>query len=176
MGKTNWVAGATIIAGITLLVLILTNLSQITDNITGNPINTDNPFIIELSPTYFDEGNYNYQYDEIPFSIDLIKKFGRNITYLELSKDNFKVSRKDGGLNKPTSQVNWKDSRSDILISINPSGYYSSSNLKAEGEMSLCQNCFIGDNYPYVFTFTIYWKEDGRELKSEIFNVEIPIK
>lgn len=172
--KINWVAGATIIAGLTLLIMVLIYYPQIKENLSGNPILTNIPFTIKFFPEYFDEGNYDNS-DKIPFSIEVNKKVGRNITYLELSKENFKVSRKDGGLNKPSSQVRWKDSRQKNIISLDSYSYYSS-NLKAEGEMSLCKNCFIGTDYPYVFTFTIYYKEDNGELKSETFNEEIPIK
>jgi len=133
------------------------------------------PFEVRLSPEYFDEGNWEYnQGYEIPFSIELTKKSGRNITYLELSKDSFQVSRKDEGLNKPSSRVNWKDSRSDNLITIGSNSF--SSDLKAEGSMDICQNCFIGTNYPYAFTFTIFYKENGGELKSKTFEEIIPIK
>ena len=148
-----------------------------------NNFNKDNsiPFTIKLSPEYFNEGNYDYK-DEIPFSIEIDKKYGRNITYLELPKESFKVSRKDEGLNKPVSQVNWEDSRSNKVITFgnlnSPYNYYSYSSFpfKAEGEMFICKNCFIGTEYPYVFTFTIYYKEDGKELKSETFNEIISIK
>ncbi|MBR9702211.1 hypothetical protein GOV13_04800 [Candidatus Pacearchaeota archaeon] len=133
------------------------------------------PFEIEISPDYFDEGNWEYnQNHEIPFLIELKEKFGRNITYLKLPKDSFQVFRKDGGLGKPTSRVNWEDSRSDTLISMGSNSF--SSDFKAEGEMAICQNCFIGTSYPYAFTFTISYKEDGGELKSEIFEEIIPIK
>lgn len=136
------------------------------------------PFVVNLSPEYFNEGNYEYN-NKIPFSIEVFQKNGRNITYLELSKDNFKVSRKDDGLNKPTSNVNWKDYQSDIILSFDYSYPYSRtfpSSLKSEGEMALCNNCFIGDTYPYIFTFTIYYKENESELKSETFNEIIPVK
>lgn len=136
------------------------------------------PFTIAISPQYFDEGNFDYN-DHIPFTIQVDKITSRNITYLELFKDSFKVSRKDGGLDKPTSQVNWKNSQTSILLygSLNPSyASYSYFPLKAEGEMATCKNCFIGDEYPYVFTFTIYYKENNEELKSKQFEEIIPIK
>lgn len=142
---------------------------------------TSEPFVVKISPEYFSEGNYDY-YDKIPFSIEINQKVGRNITYLELSKSNFKVSRDDKGLNKPSSQVNWKDSRSENILFFDYSNYYSTyshtfpSSLKSEGEMSLCKNCFIGDSYPYVFTFTIYYKENAGELNSKTFELTVPIK
>jgi len=145
----------------------------------GDTINSnDVPFDIKLSPTYFDEGNYD-PYHNIPFLIEIFPKSGKNITFLELKKDNFKVSRKDGGLNKPNSNVIWKDSNSDNIFYFNPSSqyyHYPFSTMKSEGKMSICNNCFIGDNYPYLFTFTIYYKENSGELKFKTFNEIIPIK
>jgi len=141
------------------------------------PKENSEPFVIKLSPEYFDEGNYDY-YDKILFSIEIIQKSGGNITFLELSEANFKVSREDSGLNKPTSQVNWKNSRSQNIFSFSYSTYsYSSfTSMKSEGEMSTCKNCFIGTEYPYVFTFTVYYKENEEELKSKTFREIIPIK
>jgi hypothetical protein len=173
-GVIGVIVALVVIVGGLLAIFGFDSIPELIGDVTNNPPSSI-PFTIEISPSYFDEGNYD-SYDEILFSIELIKKSNRNITYLELSKENFKVSRKDEGLNKPTSKVNWKDSRSETILSINSHSYYSSSNLKAEGEMNLCQNCFIGTDYPYIFTFTIYYKEDGGELKSETFEEEIPIK
>ena len=176
--KINWVALGVIIAGIGLLITFIIYLPQIKENMPD--VNRDNfPFTIKISPEYFDEGNYDYD-DKIPFSIEIAKKTGRNVTYAELSKVNFKISRKDEGLNKPTSNVYWKNSKSDKILSFgsqNPSYYsYFPSILKAEGEMNSCSNCFIGTSYPYLFTFTIYYKENGGELKYETFDEIVPIK
>lgn len=143
----------------------------------GNNVDDSIPFRVNLSPEYFDEGNYE-SYNKIPFSIEINQITGRNITYLELSKSNFKASREDGNLNKPTSYVNWKDSNSNNVFSFSYSENYHNqlSSLKSEGQMSLCQNCFIGTDYPYIFTFTVYYKENNGVLKSKTFNEIISIK
>ena len=170
------IVGLVIIVGGLLTIFGFASLPDLWDNVSDKK---NLPFEIKLSPEYFDEGNYDNYY-KIPFSIEINKKTRSNITYIELSEENFKVSRKDEDLNKPTSRVNWKSSRSDKIISfgnLNPSyTSYPFSKTKAEGEMSLCQNCFIGTEYPYLFTFTIYYKEGSGELKSETFNEIIPIK
>lgn len=176
----NWIAGATIISGLALIVTVLIFLPQIKTNFPKTNPFANTPFTVKLSPQYFDQGSYNYNYDKIPFSIEINKKVGTNITYLKLSKENFKVSRRDGGLDKPMSDVNWKNSRSNDIVSygsLNQNylsyGYFP---LKAEGKMNLCENCFIGTAYPYLFTFTIYYKENGKESKSKTFNEVIPIR
>jgi len=158
--------------------LALAGYKSIPDLVDGLSQENSVPFTVQLSPLYFDEGSFDYNY-KIPFSIEAIQKNKRNITYLELSQDNFKVSRDDGGLNKPTSNVRWKDSRSENIFYFDPSRTYSykfPSSLKSEGEMVTCPNCFIGDTYPYIFTFTIYYKENDGDLKSETFEEIIPIK
>lgn len=150
------------------------SIPELLDNLSKSP---SLPFEVKISPTYFDEGNYNYNHD-IPISIEIDEKLGRNITYLEFSEENFKSTRKDNGLNKPASDVRWEDSRNSNLIFCDESRTYSYCSFpkEAKGEMAICKNCFIGDNYPYVFTFTIYYKESGEELKTETFNEIIPIK
>lgn len=176
--KINWTALGVVITGLALIVTIIVYWPQIKDTLFPDDFNQnkDLPFYVNISPQYFDEGHYEYRYDRIPFSIEVNKKTDRNITYLELSKTNFEVSRKDGGLNKPTSQVNWKDSRSDYILHFGEYSSYRYFPLSAEGEMVICQNCFIGKDFPYIFTFTIYYKEDNGDLKIETFNIETPIK
>ncbi len=158
----------------------LLGYKSIPDLIKNFPSQNSEPFIIKISPEYFDEGNYDNS-DKIPFSIEITRKAGKNITFLELSKSNFKVSRDDEGLNKPTSQVNWKNTN-DQIFSFSYSNpypnypYSSFSTIKSQGEMSTCKNCFIGNDYSYIFTFTIYYKENGGQLTSQPFKKIIPIK
>jgi hypothetical protein len=141
------------------------------------------PFEITITPSYFSEGFYTYN-DKFPISITINEKVGRNITYLELTKENFRVSRKDTGLNKPVSrQILWdyNSGSKDILLfgNENPSfagSYFGSFPLKATGNILSCENCFIGTQYPYIFTLTIHYKEDGEEIKQETITKEIPLK
>ena len=168
-----------VVAALTIVVLLLglfgyKSLPELFKPIVSN---NDVPFDVKISPEYFNEGYSDYQ-DSFPISLKVIPKQNRNITTLELSKDNFKITREDRGLNKPRSKyIVWETPDYQRNIISYPSSSWDYNNyLEAKGKLLGCDNCFIGDNYPYVFTFTIYYKEDESELKSKTFSEIIPIK
>jgi hypothetical protein len=182
MGKSNL---ATILTFLSIVAILLglwgyNSLPQLFSDI-NTPKSV--PFDITLTPEYFNEGNFGYS-DNFPISITIAKKEGRNITYLELSKENFKISRKDSGLNKPVAQqLSWDYNYNSLdIISYgyeNPALTSSSSSsfpLSAKGNLQGCPNCFVGASYPYIFTLTIYYRENGGETKHESFEQIVPIK
>lgn len=173
-GKINWGAWAVFVALLGVIVTFLIYYPQIRDNFPPK-IPKGVPFEIQFSPNYLDEGftDYNTKY---LLSLKVIFKKGRNITYMELSEDNFKISRNDKGLTKSVASIVWdKNYNQDKLIYYNPSQDYSSSNLEIKGNLIGCTNCFIGNDYPYVFTFTIYYAEDNGDMKTETIIKEIPL-
>ncbi|MBR9701307.1 hypothetical protein GOV13_00105 [Candidatus Pacearchaeota archaeon] len=158
------IVGLIIIGG-----FVIALIPYISDTITdSNP-----PFDITISPDYINEG----QYDEFNFKFTLTMLSGRNITFLKLAKSNVIVDRVDKNpQTKVSKNINWDKDYDDNYVFYKGSNSFGfSRKLDAEGSLWGCDNCFMVEQFPYKFTFTFTYSEDGGEEKPLILEKIIPI-
>ncbi len=165
------------------IVLILTIIS-LTQGIFGiSPIKEwtifqpkeENPIEILIKPNYINEGQYKGGID-IEITIPNLKE--NNITSLKLTQSNIIVDR----LNKNdqtevSSYVRWEDEYNDNYLFHYTGQQYLpfSGTLEAKGKLFDCENCFMGEDSPYIFTFVIQYTQGDEPLTTATIKVEVPI-
>ena len=165
-----------VILGLILTALLIVVTLPQAGKVIGDTIPKRGSIYISLEPQYINEG----QYDEIPIKIILSVEKDRNITYLELKKDNIIIDRE--GKNSQTKVAkniwNWKGDYNDLSVFYCKSGGYLSCGkrtMESTAKLRGCKNCFMGEEFPYVFTFIIKYSEGGGIIKTITKEVKIPI-
>lgn len=164
--QVYWIVG--IIVGFIVIVGVLSPIwIKILDKITDTP-----PFDIIITPDYINEG----QYDKFDFKFTLNIDPNRNITSLKLTESNVIVDRQGkNSQTKVSNNILWEKTSNRGEYIFYKESYYSSSKLEAEGSLWGCNNCFMVEEFPYKFTFTFIYSEDGGEEKPLILEKIIPI-
>ncbi len=143
-------------------------------NVIKNNIPNNDPIKISIEPTSINEG----QYSEIPIKLTL-STGDSNITFLELTKDNMIIDR----LNKNSQTMvakgiwKWEGVYNNENIFYCKNEWYSQCNnlMETTAEWNGCENCFMGEEFPYIFTFIIKYREGNEPIKTVTKNIEIPI-
>jgi len=167
------------VAAIIGMLYTVTNVNKIDIYHLFNNLKND-PIKITMEPRYITEAAYPYpEFIPITFTISSLKN--NNITYLELAKTDLSIDR----LNKTdqikySNYINWDNSYNNnyIILYNKISGDFSSDidNLTLSGKLYNCPNCFMGKDYPYVFTFIFKYKQNDGILTPFTYNITVPIK
>lgn len=169
----------TILVGITIILAYLGY--DDTDKIKKVFDNSDegDPFNITITPSFIEEGpytGYNNFPEQIPITFTLNLNKDKNITYIKLDQNAVIIDRKDKTSQTKVSTISWTNKHDYDPIFYKDSNSYSfSESLKAEGKLWGCQNCFMGEDRPYIFTFPITYVEDGGSKQVYSVKVEFPI-
>ncbi|HDZ61438.1 MAG TPA: hypothetical protein ENH46_07025 [Candidatus Pacearchaeota archaeon] len=177
MGKLNKVSLIIgILAGIAIVLTFLITL--IFPNIPSG--DKGEPFKISVTPSFINEGqytDYNGAPSKVPLKFTLTINSNRNITYLELKEDAVIVDRKNkNSQTKYANSIAWtKKASSGYVFYRGSSNIGYSNSMGAEGWLWGCQNCFMGENSPYVITFNFIYTEDSGTKQSYPVTIKIPI-
>ncbi len=170
---------AVIISILTIIVFlstILINGKTIAGWFTKNPsasASNSNDLDLILEPRYINEGSYN----EIPIKIT-IPINEKNISYLRLSKSNIVINRLNKNEQTKTSSLyKWGDysKNEDAIYYSEPSTIGFTRNLTSFAYLWGCDNCFMGENSPYQFIFTIQYQKNNGPLQVVVIEKTIPI-
>lgn len=138
------------------------------------------PFEISVEPSFIPEGqytDYNGFPGEVPFKFTLTINPNINITYLKLKEDAVIVDRENkNSQTKYANSINWeKTADREHIFYLGSSNLGHSNSLNAEGWLWGCQNCFMGEYAPYVFTFNFIYAEDSGTKQPYPATIKIPI-
>ncbi len=162
----------TIGAIVALLVGLLTIIS-LTQGIFGIPPIKDwdiwkpqNTIQILVEPNHINEGQQPY----VDFTITIPAIEKSNITHFDLARNNIIIDRqnKNDQTTVTSSLIFGEGSWNyDYLFYVNKLHTQYPQNLVAKIKLSGCTDCFMGEQSPYVFTFTVKYRIGDGELKTE---------
>lgn len=169
-----------LIVGIVVgLIIIGGTLAGIWKSVGGVVKEGGTPFSLTVQPEFIPEGDYRststYNNDGgVPLKFNLILN-NKDLTYLELS--NVIVDRENkNSLTKFADSLQWKryDGR---YYGEQPKVLSTSSNLQSfDARLYGCQNCFMGEESPYVITFNFIYSISNGTKQSYPYRIKIPIK
>jgi len=185
MASQKIIVTISIILGILLTIIGILAFFKINtiDDLIPNGVNTSPPLTISIEPSFIEEGQYT-DFNNIPQQI--VIKFtltvnpDKNITYIELNQNSVIIDRKDKTSQTKVSSIYWTDiaDNSHVFYYAPYSSYYYpiSKSLEAEGKLWGCQNCFMGEDHPYTFTFNFIYAESDNYKKPYSVTIELPIR
>ncbi|MCA9485730.1 MAG: hypothetical protein KC506_02715 [Nanoarchaeota archaeon] len=140
--------------------------------------NKEDPFRIFIEPSFIEEGQYTDirgypQYIGLKFK--LVPNENLNITYIEVKESSIVIDREGKSpQTKISSNIKWNKNYNDYVFYYSYETYFSRQiSLEVEGSLWGCQNCFMGEKYPYIFTFPItYSIDDGAK---QVYNVVVKL-
>ena len=142
--------------------------------INPKPVDNDAPFNVSVEPSFIEEGTYQ-DYNGIPIKFILTFNPNKNITSLTLNENAVIVDRENRTTQTKVSSIYWtKTSNSNYVFYKDSYTYSFSNSLEAEGKLWECENCFMGEDKPYIFTFNFIYTE-GSIKKTQTSIVKLPI-
>jgi len=168
-----------ILVAITILLTFLLKMILGAGHIIPDP-NPKPPFEVSVDHPVIPEGqytDYNGFPGKVPLKFTLTINPNKNITYLELKESAVIVDRENKNtLTKYATSINWeKTADKEHIFYRDSSNLWNSNSLKAEGWLWGCQNCFMGEYAPYIFTFNFIYAENSGTKQSYPITMKIPI-
>jgi hypothetical protein len=160
------------------------NINSVTDLIPEHLGETSIPFNVTVNPSFIQERqsqSVSYSMDQIPITFTLILNPNKNITYIELDSNAVIVDRENKTDQTKVSSIVWTGGTSqnqNVVFYYSSSSYYSypyQGRLNAKGYLWDCSNCFMGKNYPYIFTFNFIYTEGNGVKQSYPITTRVPI-